>query len=207
MASKDYTERKYSLSAEGETPKKYGNFNTYSEDVAYQPTDVAPTAEAEVVAENTTANEQAEAVNPEPAPLEIYEQPTHNRTSYKVPFFSLAAVFVAVLALVVYLNIEHQSNMKLSDAAYTELERDYNLLLEKYSDTKDDYYAQKSKYDKIIDEYEFYKYCAVCVNENDPYYHSYTCSHFDTSYFWIYNIEAAKGKGYDPCPDCRLNEQ
>jgi hypothetical protein len=72
---------------------------------------------------------------------------------------------------------------------------------------EENYWELQRDYNKIIEEYEFHHQYAVCLNENDHYYHTYTCKRFDKSKFLIYNIDKAKEQGYDPCPDCRLNEQ
>lgn len=49
---------------------------------------------------------------------------------------------------------------------------------------------------------EFFDKYAVLVNENSRKYHKYGCEDFDTSSFWIYNINAAEDKGYYACPEC-----
>lgn len=355
MDSKDYTKKKYSLSEEGETPKKYGNFNTYSEDIIYR-----PASSKQSVAESVSVNNHKEEIHHEVIDNEVnrckkcgceildgdklcigcynikfaktfglffalwistaiitaiftgtaitfgiwwfwlilfpylikkdkyitkrrllgskpysieeltaefygdpeiadmcreecnipesqkidkfdinyfvkkkvfkklkkcksnivadYDKSEENTikpselteskpVSYKIPFVASTVALIAILALVIYLNTEQHNKIKLSEATYAELLEDFDTLKKNHLELKDDYSTLESKYNNIYEEYEFYKYCAVCVNENDPYYHHFTCKHFDTSRFWIYNIEAAQGKGYDPCPDCRLNEQ
>lgn len=53
-------------------------------------------------------------------------------------------------------------------------------------------------YDFLIDNIAF-----VCDDYYSAYYHKYTCSTFQTcESYWAYNIEAARGDGYRPCPDC-----
>ena len=53
-------------------------------------------------------------------------------------------------------------------------------------------------YDFLIDNIAF-----VCDDYYSAYYHKYTCSAFQTcESYWAYNIEAARGDGYRPCPDC-----
>jgi len=60
----------------------------------------------------------------------------------------------------------------------------------------------QDKYNNLLSDYNFYYSHAACVNENSNYYHKYDCNKFDSSYFWIYNTEAAELKGYSPCPYC-----
>lgn len=63
----------------------------------------------------------------------------------------------------------------------------------------------KERYNDIYDEYNFYHSKAVIVADDDTnLYHSYTCEDLNTSSFWVYNKEAAKGKGFKPCPNCRI---
>lgn len=127
--------------------------------------------------------------------------------SYKMPFIALTVALAVILALIVFLNAEHRNEIQKSESAYTKLEMKYEVLNNKYTDLFKKNEELQVKYNKIINEYEFYEYYAVCVNEESPYYHNYSCDKFESSSFWIYNIEAAKGRGYDPCPKCRLNEQ
>ena len=53
----------------------------------------------------------------------------------------------------------------------------------------------------ISDEYNFYHDGAVIVTESGSRYHTYDCYHWNYP-IWIYNVEAAKSKGYTPCKDC-----
>ena len=46
------------------------------------------------------------------------------------------------------------------------------------------------------------KYVVFVSDNGTGLYHRYGCSEFDSSSFWAYNIEAAKGNGYTPCPKC-----
>lgn len=138
---------------------------------------------------------------------------------------SIAVVLAVVLAIVYGSNMYRMRNLnkeltneeikvsKLEEEVSYFIDKAHKLevkneaLEENYWELEKNYGELQRDYNKIIEEYEFYKQYAVCLNENDPYYHTYTCKHFDESLFWIYNIDKAKEQGYDPCPDCRLNEQ
>jgi len=62
------------------------------------------------------------------------------------------------------------------------------------------YLKAKKSQDAVKD---FYLDNAVITSEHDNYYHRYRCSRLDSvDSFWIYNSEAAKGKGYTKCPTC-----
>lgn len=56
---------------------------------------------------------------------------------------------------------------------------------------------------KMRSEYNFYHSSAAIVTEYGYRYHRYDCPHLDNvDSIWIYNIEAAKSRGYTPCKDC-----
>lgn len=55
----------------------------------------------------------------------------------------------------------------------------------------------------LSQEVTFYNRTAAIVpDDGRGIYHRYGCDKLDLSYFWIYNVEAAEQKGYDPCPNC-----
>lgn len=110
---------------------------------------------------------------------------------------------------------------------YDALAEDYNDLSAKYDalngthDTlsKDhdklsaDYEELKTAYDALAEEkaamqetYDFYTKFAVVCSDQNKYYHTYDCEDWDRSAFWIYNLEAAKGKEFTPCPKCHPGE-
>ena len=50
---------------------------------------------------------------------------------------------------------------------------------------------------EFIDEY------IVFIEDNGTnYYHKYQCPEFLGDEFWAFNVEAARGEGYKPCPLC-----
>jgi len=57
-------------------------------------------------------------------------------------------------------------------------------------------------WDIIGDKYSFYYDNAVLVTTTGSKYHHYDCYHIDGRRYYIYNIELAEGKGYEPCLDC-----
>lgn len=50
----------------------------------------------------------------------------------------------------------------------------------------------------------FYEqYAAIVPDDGKKIYHKYRCEYFDkSSIFWIYNVDAAEGKGYKKCKYC-----
>lgn len=110
----------------------------------------------------------------------------------------------------------------LNDDYYT-LTDDYNALSSKYDTLTGDYDELSGQYDELSAAYEemsdyanglyeeysglydeaiFYRQHAVVCSEMNKYYHTYECEDWDRDGFWIYNVEAAKGKDFTPCPKC-----
>ena len=56
---------------------------------------------------------------------------------------------------------------------------------------------------KVQDEYDYFHKHAVFCSDWNNYYHSYECSDWDTSGFYIFNTENAKYQGYRACPRCQ----
>ena len=62
---------------------------------------------------------------------------------------------------------------------------------------------KNSEISKLEINLRFYERHAVIVpDDGSNLYHKYGCNDLDTSSFWIYNVEAAKGKGYVPHKKC-----
>ena len=126
---------------------------------------------------------------------------------FSKPIMALSVVIAFILILNIVQLVAYIGLLQDNNYYYEELEESeskYDRLRSDYSKTYSDYTSLKKRYDNIYDEYDFYHDHAVIVcNDGTRYYHSYTCTHCDTSSFWIYNIEAAKGDGYKPCPYCR----
>ena len=57
-------------------------------------------------------------------------------------------------------------------------------------------------YEEIKDEYLFFHRYAVITTTTGKKYHRYGCYHIKGRSFYIFNIEAAEGRGYTPCLDC-----
>ena len=60
----------------------------------------------------------------------------------------------------------------------------------------------KIRIDAMSEELEFWRDSAVIVTLAGEKYHTYDCYHIDGRRYFIYNIELAKTKGYQPCLDC-----
>lgn len=55
---------------------------------------------------------------------------------------------------------------------------------------------------RLQDENDFWSSYAVLVVQEGRRYHTYGCPHIRGKSFWIYNVSAARERGYTPCLDC-----
>lgn len=80
----------------------------------------------------------------------------------------------------------------------------YNEASETSTYYRREYNSLKAKYARIEDKADFMDDFIRIVStvSNDDYYHKYGCTDLDTTEFLAYNIDAAKAKGYKPCPKC-----
>ena len=77
-----------------------------------------------------------------------------------------------------------------------DLDRAYNINRDKVEN-----------YEDIIDDLEndlyFYdRYVVFVPDDGTNIYHKADCYKFDSYYFWAYNVDAAKYKGFSPCNWC-----
>lgn len=112
--------------------------------------------------------------------------------------FILTVLCVALAASTAFLAYRTYTLSKSLDATKTELQKSEN----NYLQVKIDKDRIQSRLDSIYDEYDFYHEYAVIVTAEGGKYHRYGCSHIEGREFWIYNIDAAESKGYEPCRDC-----
>lgn len=73
----------------------------------------------------------------------------------------------------------------------------YQNKIQKYEKTLE----CRADYGQLKEKADFFDQHAVIVGEDKYYYHTYDCPS-RPGYFWIYNTEAAVGRGYHPCPTC-----
>lgn len=110
----------------------------------------------------------------------------------------LCAAVVGVI-LFVYLS-ENQNSALEERIEQLEIQiEDKNKTIESLRKKNNDLSAKVNKYE---DAYNFYYNYAVLVTESGEKYHRYDCQYVQGRSFWIYNIDAAKGMGYEPCSAC-----
>ena len=128
----------------------------------------------------------------------------------------VAALIIAMGVGMVYLYNQNQALARELDAK-TEEASSYESLYKGAESNenawKEKYLAESDKNSSMYDEYRFYHDYAVIVGDGETNYHSYGCSRLFDDYgnmkadgFWIYNINAAEGLDYDPCPECQSEE-
>ena len=110
-----------------------------------------------------------------------------NREKLLVGFIGLLLVGYFVSGYYFY---SYYQTMEKENASLQRKLDDYTEVMERRAD----YGALKEKSD-FIDAH------AVFVGEDQYYYHTYDCPS-RPNYFWIYNVNAAVGRGYHPCPTC-----
>lgn len=61
---------------------------------------------------------------------------------------------------------------------------------------------EDEKWDILSNLHFYEKHAAIVCDDGTQKYHVYGCKDCNTSYFWIYNTEAAEANGYYACPKC-----
>ena len=114
---------------------------------------------------------------------------------------------VEVMALVLILAV--------ATGGYIAQKKYYELKMESIQDTLNykskritSLSADVKKYRARANEYKdkadfMDDYIVIVPDDGTNLYHSYGCSKLDTSSFWAFNTEAAKGEGYKPCSKCQ----
>lgn len=111
-----------------------------------------------------------------------------NREKLLVGFIVSLLIGYSILGYYFY---SYSQTMEQENASLQRKLNDYTEVMERRAD----YGALKEKSD-FIDAY------VVFVGEDQYYYHTYDCL-TNLSSFWAYNINAAVGQGYHPCPTCK----
>ena len=121
--------------------------------------------------------------------------------------FSKQHIALVIVSFVLLISLI--ANMVLA-VNVADLDRAYGInrdKVENYEDRIDGYLDKindlKNEIDGLENDLYFYdKYVVFVSDDGTNIYHKVDCYKFDSSYFWAYNVEAAKGKGYRPCSWC-----
>lgn len=79
------------------------------------------------------------------------------------------------------------------------IEETYKERINKINERYDKNYALLQE---ALEELDFWEEFAVIVTSEGEKYHRYSCQYVEGKSFWIYNVEAAISRGYDPCLVC-----
>lgn len=124
---------------------------------------------------------------------------------FKLPMKTVIISFLTIIILTMFIIGYYDLNQQLIEQTEkaVKFEELYTKVGKQNIQANSEIFLWENKYNSIYPEYSFYHDYAVIVSRGVTNYHSYGCSRIDYSSIWIYNTEAAKGKGYDPCPDCQ----
>ena len=111
----------------------------------------------------------------------------------------LFACSVVVILIITGVFIYSRGNLlNKIDSMQTELD----VIEENYERLKEQYNDIRSQKNEMQSELNFWQDYAVITTEYGEKYHTYGCQYIEGRDFWIYNIAAAIGRGYEPCSVC-----
>ena len=86
-------------------------------------------------------------------------------------------------------NYQYSQQLAESNSKIENLQKDHDELLKDYSDI-------------LLETMWYEQNAGICTVEGKKY-HTYNCFYWkDSDSFWIFNTEAAKQRGYEPCSYC-----
>lgn len=197
------------LSAVDETPCTFGNYHVSGSDVAFVPEN----QHKETLVQSTLqpkktpaqANPTAAEVEPEFRPIASRGTPpmTENDTENPEPHSKGSAIRTALVILFAVLFIvSYMTNINLRKE--TDILKNENASLEtEIAELEDEKNKLQSKLRSYSNEIEFIdEYVVFIEDDGTDMYHKYECSKFLGESFWVFNIAAAEGDGFTPCPRC-----
>ena len=85
---------------------------------------------------------------------------------------------------------------------YNSLVQDNKQLQNSIEEQKEIVNDKNDQINSLKSEIRFYENNAVFVTGQGEKYHKYDCQYMQGKEYWILNISAAQGKGYEPCSKC-----
>lgn len=120
-----------------------------------------------------------------------------NKFSVTILIMSFMIVALTTLNILQHLNAQ---DLKQEIGSLETKLNTWNNSLEYLRDKNEELRDENSEH---REELRFFDNYAVIVSDDGTRkYHKYGCDDLDTSYFWIYNTEAAKDKGFYACSKC-----
>lgn len=146
----------------------------------------------------------------------IEEQPKNTLKIINIVLILLSIVLLCTVALLINKYnasaktiAEYESTIDKQKEAIATLSKQYIDYVKETEDLSNEIETLQSKNSELVNvlidtdiERSFWHEYAVIVTSTGSKYHTYGCQHVDGQKFWIYNIEAAKAKGYTACLDC-----
>lgn len=139
----------------------------------------------------------------------VIDTKTKKCTSCGKQFFRLTKGIVAIMSLSIVLaalvgfNIYLCIGLRNSTSSISALSRQIIEKEATISALEDEVGALEAEKEETASELDFYEsYAVIVADDGTELYHAYGCDDLDISSFWIYNIDAAKNEGYEPCPKC-----
>lgn len=122
------------------------------------------------------------------------------KQKFKAPVIILSilsgVLSIALIGSCVSLWNQSRNDINRLQGELNQLEIQYNARGDMLEDVREDR-------DAMREENNFYRRYACIVTESGEKYHRYGCPYLsDMTSFWIYNTEAAEGRGYEPCSNC-----
>lgn len=112
-------------------------------------------------------------------------------------------LLVFIVVIVVYASNLNNTETEDNQSDYDDLQSQISILEDEKNQLQIELDECQSQLVVNEEELNFYRQAAVIVpDDNSKKYHTYSCDKWDYP-IWIYNTEAAEGKGYTPCPYCQ----
>ena len=116
---------------------------------------------------------------------------------------ALAILFITLFLFSFVINVHFFFDSSDLKSEYSMLEKKHSMLASEIIDIKNERNTLKHQINTLENEISFYDRHVVFVEDDGTkLYHKYDCSKFVADSFWAYNVEAAEGKGFKPCPRC-----
>lgn len=127
---------------------------------------------------------------------------TYNTKNWRkiIDYFVIALLAVFAIFSATYIGYQHGSEKR--SAEEEKLQFEVSALNSRNTALRNEVQELQNNLKDANSELDFWQECAVIVTVEGKKYHRYGCYYTDNRSFWIYNVEAAIGKGYEPCLVC-----
>lgn len=170
----------YDISNETETL----NITDRADDAAVADAEIEASIQQDISQENNTNSPAEISSSPDKNILSVLRQSSYTKREKIIS--TVALILFGVCCILGYNIYSLQTNITA-----------YQNKIQKYEKTLE----CRADYGQLKEKADFFDQHAVIVGEDKYYYHTYDCPS-RPGYFWIYNTEAAVGRGYHPCPTC-----